>query len=78
MRDQVAKYLAAGFDAHLAKPIAMSELCSILESVALGRDVATLTPPRAPPAEAPMAVRRTRSVGRARRISVRPTFDGLR
>lgn len=34
MKDQVAEYLAAGFDGHLAKPVVISELCRILDSVA--------------------------------------------
>jgi CheY-like chemotaxis protein len=35
MTHQVAEYLAAGFDGHLAKPIVIAELCDVLESVAV-------------------------------------------
>jgi CheY-like chemotaxis protein len=34
MKHQIAGYLAAGFDGHLAKPIVMAELCGVLDSVA--------------------------------------------
>jgi light-regulated signal transduction histidine kinase (bacteriophytochrome)/AmiR/NasT family two-component response regulator len=33
MTHQIAGYLAAGFDGHLAKPVVMAELCAVLESV---------------------------------------------
>lgn len=34
MRHQVAEYLGAGFDGHLAKPLVITELCAVLEQAA--------------------------------------------
>jgi len=37
MKHQVAEYLAAGFDGHLAKPVVVTELCAVLNSAVAKR-----------------------------------------
>ena len=44
MTHQIAEYLAAGFDGHLAKPVVMAELFAVLDSAAQDRTTYTLTP----------------------------------